>query len=303
MPFRQTTGSVVCPRCGRLVGVLEKKCFNCGRGYPGLFGFAPLLGKFGRSFSFGDLMFWSCGAIFLITVLLKPGGPLASGGGGFLSLLGPNTATLRLFGASGLIPILQDGRWWTVLSAGFLHGGLLHIYFNLSSLRQLIAEVENVLGFGRTIIAYTVATISGFLLTSLVRLLTAMFLPGIDRTFFKFLAGAGLSVGASAAICGMVGALFAYGRRAGHFNMQRYARNSMIAVLIMGFILPFVDNWAHIGGFLGGWGATRLMRPLEDESPMHLLGGLVCLVLMVASVVASILHGLPLYPQWLAMYQ
>lgn len=301
MPLRQNTGSVVCPSCGRLVGVRDKACFNCGRGYPGLFGFAPLLGRFGRSASFGELMFWSCGAIFLITVLLKPDGIMGSGG--FLSLLAPNTAVLRLFGASGLVPILQDGRWWTVLSAGFLHGGIIHIYFNLSGLRPLIAEVENVLGLGRTIIIYTVASVSGFALTSLVRLLTAIYVPWIDGTFFRFLAGAGLSVGASAAICGLVGALMAYGQRTGQFHMQRYARNSMIAVLIMGVLLPFIDNWAHLGGFAGGYLATRLMRPLEKESPAHLLGGLICLVLMAASLVASIVHGLKLYPQWLAMYQ
>lgn len=295
MPLRQTTGSVVCPRCGRLVGVRDKACFNCGRGYPGLFGFAPLLGKFGRSASFGELMFWSCAAIYLITVLLKPDG-LLSNKGGFLSMLGPDSLVLFLFGDSGRVPIFEFGRWWTVLSAGFLHGGIIHIYFNLSGLRPLVAEVENVLGLGRTILIYTIATVSGFATTSIVRLYTANNMPGIPR----FLAGADISVGASAAICGLVGALLAYGQRSGQFQLQRYARNSMIAVLIMGFLLPYIDNWAHLGGFAGGWLATRLMRPLENESPMHLLGGLICLVLMAASLVASIVHGLPIYHQFLA---
>lgn len=297
MPLRQTTGSVVCPRCGRLVGVLEKKCFNCGRGYPGLFGFAPLLGKFGRSFSFGDLMFWSCGAIYLITVLLQPEGIL-SPKGGILSMFGPDGLVLFLFGSSGKVPVYDLGRWWTVLSAGFLHGGLLHIYFNLSSLRPLAAGVENAIGLGRTILVYTISTISGFALTSTVRLITASDAFGgvVPRIF----AGADVSVGASAAICGLVGAMLAYGQRTGQFHLQRNARNSMIAVLIMGFVLPYIDNWAHLGGFAGGWLATRLLRPLEEESPGHLLGGLICLVLMFASVVVSILHGLPYYHQWLA---
>jgi rhomboid protease GluP len=295
MPLRQTSGSVVCPRCGRLAGVLDKACYNCGRGYPGLFGFSPLLGKFGRFASFGELMFWSCAAIYLITVLLKPDGIL-SGGGGILSLFGPERLVLFLFGGSGAAPVFGYGRWWTVLSAGFLHGGILHIYFNLSGLRPLVAEVENVLGLGRTILIYTIATIGGFALTSAVRLITLNFFPGAPR----FLAGADLSVGASAAICGLVGAMLAYGQKTGQFHMQRYARNSMIAVLIMGFLLPYIDNWAHIGGFAGGWAATRLLRPLEDESPLHLLGGLICLVLMAVSIVASIVHGLPIYHQLMA---
>lgn len=277
---------------------MEKRCFNCGRGYPGLFGFGPLLGRFGRYGGFGDLMFWSCGAIYLITVLLNPEGPLSQRAG-LLSMFAPHPATLFLFGDSGLVPIFGYGRWWTVLSAGFLHGGILHIYFNLSGLRQLIAEVENVLGLGRTILIYTIASVSGFALTSCVRLGTAMFFPGIEKTFLRVIAGAELSVGASAAICGLVGALLAYGQRTGQFHLQRYARNSMIAVLIMGFLLPFIDNWAHVGGFVGGWAATRALRPLEDESPLHLLGGLICLVLMAASIVASIVHGLPIYHQML----
>ncbi len=295
MPLRQTTGSVVCPRCGRLVGVNEAKCYNCGRGYPGLFGFAPLLGKFGRSASFGELMFWSCGAIYLITVLVRPD-QILSPKGGMLSLFGPDGLVLLLFGESGGVPIFGLGRWWTVLSAGFLHGGLLHIYFNLASLRPLVAEVENVLGLGRTILVYTLSTICGFTLTSVIFYITYSYFPGTPRV----IAGAPYTVGASAAICGLVGALFAYGQRSGHFNMQRYARNSMIAVLVRGFFLPYVDNWAHIGGFVGGWAATRLMRPLEDEGPLHLLAGLICLILMVASLVASILHGLPLYHAALA---
>ncbi len=274
---------------------MEKSCYNCGRGYPGLFGFTPLLGKFGRSASFGELMFWGCAAMYLITVLLQPEGIL-SPKGGILSLFGPDSLALFLFGSSGAVPVFGYGRWWTVLSAGFLHGGLIHIYFNLSGLRPLVAEVENVLGIGRTILIYTIATVAGFALTSCVRLLTLTYFPGAPR----FLAGADLSVGASAAICGLVGALLAYGQRTGQFHLQRYARNSMIAVLIMGFLLPYIDNWAHIGGFVGGWAATRLLRPLEDESPLHLLGGLICLVLMVASIVLSIVYGLPIYHQELA---
>lgn len=295
MPLRQTTGSVVCPRCGRLVGVTEKRCFNCGRGYPGLFGFGPLLGRFGRNASFGDLMFWSCATMFLISVVLKPDGAL-SGQGGILSLLGPDNAVLFLFGSSGAVPVFGFGRWWTVLSAAFLHGGLLHIYFNLSGLRPLIAEVENLLGLGRTILVYTIASVAGFVTTSFMRILTLSFFPGMPR----FLAGAEFTVGASAAICGLVGAMLAYGQRSGQFHLQRFARNAMIASIIMGFLLPYIDNWAHIGGFVGGWAATRLMRPLEDESPLHLLGGLICLVLMVVSIVVSIVHGLPTYHQWLA---
>lgn len=243
-------------------------------------------------------MFWSCGIIYLITVVLKPDNVL-SPQNGILSMLGPDSLVLFLFGDSGMVPVYGYGRWWTVLSASFLHGGLIHIYFNLSNLRPLVGQVEELLGLGRTILIYTISSVAGFTLTSTVRLVTASFFPDAPH----FIAGADISVGASAAICGLVGALLAYGQRAGQVQLQSFARNAMIAVLIMGFILPYIDNWAHIGGFFGGWAATRLLRPLEDENSTHLLGGVICLVLMAASIIVSIVHGLPIYHQWLAQQQ
>ncbi len=240
--------------------------------------------------------------MYLITLVVKPEN-LLSPNSGFLSILGPETAVVRLFGASGGLPVFGNGRWWTVLSASFLHGGLIHIYFNLSNLRPLIGQVEELLGLGRTILIYTISSVTGFALTSCVRLLTVLYVPSIVDSPFAALAGANISVGASAALCGLVGAMLAYGQRAGHFQLKRFARNAMIAVMIMGFVLPFVDNWAHFGGFLGGWAAARLLRPLEDESPTYLLGGVICLVLMAASIIVSIVHGLPIYHQWLAQQQ
>jgi rhomboid protease GluP len=137
----------------------------------------------------------------------------------------------------------------------------------------------------------------GFATTSTIFYLTARgplsFLP-------SFLSGAPLTVGASASICGMLGALLAYGRRSGQVHLERWAWNTIAAVVVMGFLLPFIDNWAHIGGFVGGYFVTRMLRPLEDESPLHILGGLICLVAMLAAIVLSVVHGLPIYNQWIA---
>lgn len=294
MPLRQTQGSVVCPRCGRLVGVQEKRCFNCGRSYPGLFGFAPLLGIFGRNASFASLVYWGCGGMFLISLLLRPDEIFSRG---ILSILGPDTRVLILLGSSGAIPLFQFDRWWTVLSAAWLHGGLIHIYFNMSNIGPMVREVENIFGVGRTILIYTISSITGFLGTSIIYYLAATgplsFLPG-------FLQGAPLTVGASASICGLLGALLAYSRRTGQLAMQRWAWNAIIATIAMGIFLPFIDNWAHIGGFAGGYVTAVALRPLEDEGPLHLLGGLVCLIAMLASIVLSVVHGLPIYNAMMA---
>ena len=129
--FRQKTGSVVCASCGSLVGVNDDRCYSCGRRNPGLWGFGPALRRFGNDLGFLSLVLYGCGALYVISLLLTvaTGGNLFSGS--VFSLLGPNQYSLVLLGASGAGPVFGAGRWWSVLSAGWLHGGLLHIFFNL----------------------------------------------------------------------------------------------------------------------------------------------------------------------------
>ena len=71
-----------------------------------------------------------------------------------------------MFGASGAIPVFGYGRWWTILSAGWLHGGALHILFNMMWVRQIGPAVADIYGAGRMVIIYTVSCATGFLLSS-----------------------------------------------------------------------------------------------------------------------------------------
>ena len=100
--------------------------------------------------------------------------------GGLLSLLSPGHEAIRLFGASGAIPVFVDGRWWTVLSAAWLHGGLLHIFMNMMWMRQLLPAVERVYGVGRLVIIYTISAIVGFALTSFMGLFVFPYLTHIQ---------------------------------------------------------------------------------------------------------------------------
>src|SRR5512145_2509848 len=117
---RQTTGSVVCTSCGSLVGVRDEKCFNCGRRNPGLWGFAPLLRSLGNDLGFVPLVIWSSSALYLVSLLLS--GTAMRMGGGLFGFLAPDSGVLFLLGASGGVPVFGYGRWWTVLSASWLHG-------------------------------------------------------------------------------------------------------------------------------------------------------------------------------------
>lgn len=297
--LRQTTGSVVCPNCGRLVGVRDAKCFQCGRPYPGLFGFAPWLNRLNHGFGFSGVVIVGCVLMYVVSILLDVQAAIG-GTRGLLSILSPGSNEVFLLGLSGADPIFNYGRWWTVLSASWLHGGILHIGFNLYYLRFLVPQVSQVLGTGRTIVIYTAGSIGGFLGTSVMLYLVSVaqgivpdFLLGLLK--MAGMVGAYRTLGASAALCGLIGAIYAYGQKSGNRAAQQGVIRIALFLLLFGVLVPGVDNMAHIFGFVGGYIATRLLKPLEDETPVHMLAAGICLLLFVASIVLSVIHGLPIY--------
>lgn len=279
---RQTTGSVVCPSCGRLTGVLDEECFSCGRRNPGLWGYAPLVARLGGDLGFNQIVIWGCGLLFVATLLYSPD---QIGMRGIFSLLQPGREALIVFGMSGAVPVFGLGRWWTVLSAAWLHGSLLHIVINMMWIRQLGGAVAEFFGVGRLVIIYTVSAIFGFALTSIGGLLD--FLPGA-------LQGAKLTVGASAPLFGLFGALYLYGQRTGSRVLSQQGLQFLVIWLVLGFLVPLIDNWAHLGGFAGGYLAARWLDPLKPEEINHLVWALGCLAATVLSIVVSIIHGLQL---------
>lgn len=280
---RQRTGSVVCRSCGRLVGVSQGECPYCGTRNPALWGFAPLLRRLGQDLGFAPLVIGACVVLYAATLLADPGGIRSSG---FLSFLSPSRASLVLFGASGALPVFGLGRWWTVLSAGWLHGGVLHILFNMLWVRQLAPATAQLYGPGRAVIIYTVSCVTGFALTTAANLF-----PGFLQTILG--GGAGITIGASAPIFGLLGALIHYGRRGGISALSQQVWSWAIILFIFGYLIPGVDNWAHLGGFAGGWLISYWLNPLKPERMSHLVGALVCLALSAASIIASLVVGLP----------
>ena len=269
---RQTSGSVVCVSCGYLVGVKDDKCYHCGRRNPGLWGFAPVIRHLGHDLGFVPFVTGTCIVVFALS-LLGSGGDI--GAGGLFNFLSPNPCSLLHFGASGAVPVFALGRWWTVLSASWLHGSLLHILFNVLWIRQLAPEVGNLYGPGRMVIIYTAAGVAGFALSSFG-------LPPL-------MSGSNLTVGASASIFGLLGALVHYGRRSGSSAVLSQAMYWAVMMFVFGFFMSGVDNLAHAGGFAGGFLAGRLLDPLKPERVNHLAIALVCLAVSVLSIVASFL--------------
>jgi rhomboid protease GluP len=182
---RQTTGSVICTSCGVLVGVNDDQCYNCGRRNPGLWGFAPALRALGGDMGFVPFVIGTCVVLYALTLIGSRG---QIGMGGLFSLLSPSQTSLFMFGASGALPVFRFDRWWTVLSAGWLHGGARHILFNMMWVRQLAPATADLYGPGRMVIIYTAAGIAGFALSSFA----GAYIPGIF-----FLRGGQFTVGAS----------------------------------------------------------------------------------------------------------
>ena len=164
--LRQKWGSVVCPSCRNLVGVNDERCYTCGRWNPGLWGFAPTLSRLGRDLGFTPMVLTSCMVLYALSLIADVQGIRMTGGMEFLM---PSTASLFLFGASGAAPIFEYHRWWTVLTASWLHGGFLHILFNMMWLRQLAPETAETYGASRMVIIYTIAGVVGFTLSSFRR--------------------------------------------------------------------------------------------------------------------------------------
>jgi rhomboid protease GluP len=233
-------------------------------------------------FAYAPFVIAVCATLWVLTLLASGG---AIGGSGLLSMLSPSSDAIREFGASGAIPVFADGEWWTVLSAGWLHAGLLHIGLNMYWVWQMGPAIADLFGSARTVIIYTVGGIVGFALSSIV---------GRYPLGIPFLNGGLLTLGASAPVCGLIGALYHYGR-SGNSMVKQMAMSIMVQVVIFGLLIPGIDNFAHLGGFAGGYLASSWLDPTSTrERGDHTIIALLCLLASLLAVIASVLkfHGM-----------
>jgi rhomboid protease GluP len=107
-----------------------------------------------------------------------------------------------------------------------------------------------------------------------------------------FLGGASYTLGASAAIFGLLGALVHYGRRGGSSMIRSHALSYAVSMFVFGLLMPGVDNYAHAGGFVGGYVTSMWLDPLKPERVNHMVGALVCLLATVLAILASVIGTL-----------
>ena len=159
-----------------------------------------------------------------------------------------------------LTPFLAaNGEPWRLLTCAFLHGGILHLVFNLATLLAIGPALERSLGSLRFLLLYVVSALGGSIGVCL--------LYGIGNPV----------VGGSGALFGMMGALVAINMRSGRhllafldFEGPRRLFASIAGNLVIGWVLPFVSNTAHIGGLLAGFLVTFLWLDPGRADRRHL---------------------------------
>ncbi|MBU5637421.1 rhomboid family intramembrane serine protease [Geomonas sp. Red69] len=256
--------SITCPECGRATDARYSSCLWCGAALsrPGGRVVEVLRGDRGSDLVINALIVANV-AYYLLSLLVSSRTAL---GGGLFGFLSPDDNSLALLGATGTYPLFRYGLW-TLVSANYLHGGALHILFNMMALRQIGPWVCAEFGASRMFVIYTVSGLTGYLLS--------------------VLAGVPFTIGASAAVCGLIGALFYFGKsRGGNYGqaVSREVSGWLISLVVFGLIMPGINNWGHGGGIVGGIVTAKLLgyRERSRETALHRVAALFCLLLTVA---------------------
>ena len=264
--------SILCPSCRKLISISESKCPFCGTGKPGAW---YKNNAWTRGIRDPDQMIkWVIAiniGMFIISILLNPraaGLTLNP-----LTFLSPSGQSLELLGATGRIPVGEYHRYWTLISAGYLHGGILHIFFNMIAFRQLAIVVTREFGIYRMFAIYALSGVAGF--------------------WVSYLFNVYWTIGASASVCGLVGAILYYGKsRGGVYGRVLYRQISMwvVFLFIFGFVVPGINNWGHGGGLLAGIGFGFLLGYQEKrrENLLHKMLAGICAIATVAVLVWAV---------------
>lgn len=268
--------ALLCPGCRKLISADEAKCPHCGLSTPGSRWKNTVLTK---GLVGGERLIHIIIAVnafmFLLSLLMGSRGWRPSANP--LTLLSPDSQGLLLLGATGVIPIDRFHHWYTLVSASYLHGGILHIVFNMLALRQIAHLVIREYGTHRMMIIYTLSGVGGFLVS--------------------YLAGVNFTIGASAAVCGLIGAALYYGKsRGGVYGQAIYRQVGgwAVGIVLFGLMVPGINNWAHGGGMAAG-ALLGLLVGYHDrtkESVLHRFLGAGCLVGTAAILIWAVVTGL-----------
>ena len=272
---RPARKSILCPNCRKLISTDETRCPHCGIATPNArWKNNPLTRGWGSGRQLIRIIIFANIGIYLYSLLISKSA--LSSGLNPLGMLSPSTRAIAELGATGTLLIKELG-WWTLISANYLHGSALHIFFNMMALNQISILITQLFGVYRFFTIFTLGGIGGFIVSNLM--------------------GIPITVGASSALCSLIGAALYYGRsRGGTFGQIVYRQIGgwAIGIIIFGFVVPQVNNAAHIGGMLTGALCAGLLGYNEKkrEGLLHrsIAGG--CMIVTILVLLWSVFRGL-----------
>ncbi len=273
--MNQKRKSILCPNCGKLISTDELRCPYCDIRKPGSWRANNFLTRgLLHTDQLIKLVIYVNVGMYVISLLFNP--LLTNFSLNPLSFLSPDNKSLLLLGATGTYPVDRLDRWWTLLSANYLHGGILHILFNMFAFKQLAPLVAREFGVSRMFIIYTAGGVIGFWISCLFGVL--------------------FTIGASASICALIGAMLFYGKSRGGVYGQAIYRQVVgwvIGLFLFGFIVPGINNWGHGGGILAGilFGFILGYQEKKPERAVHKTMAVVCIIATVAVLGWAIASG------------
>jgi len=163
-------------------------------------------------------------------------------------------------------PYIRAGQFYRLLTGMFIHADIIHIMFNMYALYILGTQAESFFGKTKYLIIYIISGLTGSLLSI-------------------FLNGTVASIGASGAIFGLLGALLYFG-----YNYRVYLGNTLIREIIpimiinlaLGFMMNGIDNFAHIGGLVGGFLAAMALGFKENKKTLDRINGTIIFLILLA---------------------
>jgi rhomboid protease GluP len=271
----------MCPACRALVDRNDKVCPFCGENTSAAprGGASRVLSKvLPEHARYSTILLTVNLILFGLTLAGSARG--ANGEFDFGSLLGGiDSRTLVRLGAK-YGPLIAMGEWWRFITPVFLHGGIIHLAFNTWVMLDLAPAVEQIYGSHKFLVLYVVTGAAGFVVS-------------------YFWHPYGISVGASGALCGLIGAMIAYGHRnrtrLGDSVKSMYLRWA-IYILVFGVLVSGIDNAAHLGGLAAGF----LFGMIVDDIPLltkesivfwKILQTLTVLLVVFAFVMIGLRHG------------
>ena len=175
-----------------------------------------------------------------------------------------DTITLLMFGAN-FRPLVQAGEVWRLATSMFLHIGIIHLLVNMYSLLIIGRQLESFLGKWKFLIVYLGSGILGSLLSVVIH--------------------SSISAGASGAIFGLLGSLLYFGY---HYRLYlgTVLKSQVIPIIIInlliGFMVPGIDNFAHIGGLVGGYLITMAVGIPGKSKKNDRINGIIVLTLLIS---------------------